>query len=104
MAISQASQDEQAARLRQEQELIDRWIELSPRAPGYAEVVVADYGVSVWLLVNIWLHADGDIAAVMQHYDLPEEAVRAVLAYYRRHKALIDAKILIEDDILADPR
>jgi hypothetical protein len=35
----------------------------------------------------------GDVGRVARGYELPEEAVRAVIAYYRRHQAAIDARI-----------
>jgi hypothetical protein len=37
--------------------------------------------------------ADGDIGGVAADYRLPREAADAALAYYKRCKALIDARI-----------
>jgi len=75
-------------------ELIARYIELDPRHrwPGGARL--RDSGVHVWALVGHWRYAtDGNAAAVAHDYDLPEEAVRAALAYYERHKGAIDARL-----------
>ncbi len=104
MAVTRTSEQEREEQVRREQTLIERWIEPRNGKPGHAESVVAGYGVSVWALVNRWLHADGDVAQVMASYDLPEDAMRAVLAYYRRHKAVIDARILLEEDMWGDRR
>jgi uncharacterized protein (DUF433 family) len=35
-----------------------------------------------------------DVAQVAADYALPSEAVEAAMAYYRRHKDLIDARIV----------
>lgn len=35
----------------------------------------------------------GDVTRVAEDYRLPREAVEAVLAYYRQHKPLIDARV-----------
>jgi uncharacterized protein (DUF433 family) len=45
---------------------------------------------------------DGDIDRVAQSRDLSVEAIRAAIAYYERHKELIDAKILVEDAAFVD--
>jgi uncharacterized protein (DUF433 family) len=38
---------------------------------------------------------DGDVAQLAAAYALPREAVEAALAYYHRHKELIDARIAL---------
>ncbi len=75
------------------QDLISRYIEEDPRYPGPNEARIIGYGVSVWALVGYLRTADGDVERVAADYDLPVEAVEAALAYYRRHKAAIDAQI-----------
>jgi hypothetical protein len=85
-------------RLAAEAELIKRWIEPHPRKPGRAEAVLVKYGVSVWVLINLWESVDGDVMEVARIYDLPEEAERAALAYYRQNKYLIDARIALYND------
>lgn len=76
-----------------EQELIERWIEPNPHRPGRDEARLRDYGVSIWALVGYWEAVGRDLARVAHDYRLPEEAVRAALAYYRRSRAVIDARI-----------
>ena len=85
-------------RLAAEAELIKRWIEPHPHKSGRAEAVLVQYGVSIWVLINYWESVDGDIMEVARVYDLPAEAVRAALAYYRQNKYLIDARIALYDD------
>ena len=75
--------------------LIERYVEPSPHKPGEAEARLRDYGVSVWALVEYWYGVDFDKAAVARDYELPPEAVDAALAYYKAHKALIDARIAL---------
>lgn len=76
-----------------EQGLIARWIEQNPHRPGVGEARVIGYCVPVWALVGYRLMVDGDAERVADDYDLPQEAVTAALAYYRRHRAVIDARI-----------
>ncbi|MBI3976946.1 MAG: DUF433 domain-containing protein [Chloroflexi bacterium] len=76
-----------------EQALIERYVEPSPYRAGAAEARLRDYGVSVWALVAHYQAAGGDIDRVAADYELPRKAVQAALAYYRRHKASIDARI-----------
>lgn len=75
--------------------LIERYIEPNPHKPGEAEARIRDYGVSVWALVEYWYGVDFDKAQVAREYALPPEAVAAALAYYKAHKALIDARLLL---------
>lgn len=74
-------------------ELVARWIEQNPDRPGLGEARVVGYGVPVWALVGYRLMVDGDADRIADDYDLPREAVVAALAYYRRHRAVIDARI-----------
>lgn len=73
--------------------LIARYIDESPVYGGIADARLRDYGVSVWALVAYYLAADGSIDVVAHDYDVPREAVQAVLAYYRRHQCFVDARI-----------
>ncbi|HET8629072.1 MAG TPA: hypothetical protein VFL91_16745 [Thermomicrobiales bacterium] len=76
-----------------EQDLIARWVERNPHRPGIAEARVVGYGVPVWALAGYLLMVEGDAERVAGDYDLPRDAVAAALAYYRRHQAVIDARI-----------
>jgi uncharacterized protein (DUF433 family) len=90
-------------RLQQDQQLIDRLIEPHNRKRGYAESVIAGNGTSVWVVIHDWL-SDGDRQRVLSNWGLSEEALVAVIAYYRQHKYVIDARITLEEDSWNDPR
>jgi uncharacterized protein (DUF433 family) len=81
-----------------DQALIDRYLDLSD-AEGPtgqpARARVRGHGVHVWAIVDHLRLVEGDIARVAELYRVPREAVLAVEAYYARHKAAIDAYVLI---------
>ena len=72
--------------------LIERYIGPNPHRPG-VEHAVEEGGVSVWALVAHWRRVGENVRQVAADYDLPTEAVKAALAYYRRHAAAIEARI-----------
>jgi len=74
-------------------QLIERHIELNPHKPWLAEARLKQSGVAVWALVGHLPAVDGDVDRVAAEYAIPREAVEAALAYYRRHQALIDARL-----------
>lgn len=73
-----------------EDQLITKWIEPNPRRLGADEAQLAHYGVSVWALVGYLSAMDWNVAAVARSFGLPPEAVEAAIAYYQRHRAIID--------------
>ena len=78
-----------------EHALISRYIVTDRNGRGPDEASLARYGVSVWALVAYLTANKLDPAQVAADYDLPEDAVEAALAYYRCHKEIIDARILL---------
>lgn len=74
-------------------EVIARCIEENPWHPGPADVRLIESGVPVWALAGQYLAGAGDVAEIAADYALPCEAVEAALAYYRRHQAVIDARL-----------
>ena len=75
-------------------DLIEQYIREDPEWPGPAEARIAGYGVPVWALIGYYRVVNADLSRVATDYDLPEDAVRAALAYYRRHQEEIDARLL----------
>lgn len=75
--------------------LIQCYIEPNPHKPGAAEARLRKSGVSVWAIVDYWYGVNFDKTQTAQDYDLPAEAVDAALAYYKKHKALIDARLAL---------
>jgi uncharacterized protein (DUF433 family) len=82
---------------RTDEDLIARYIVPHPTKTGVDQAVLAGYNVSVWALVGYLRGTDGTIERVATDYDLPIEAVEAAMAYYRRHQALIDSRIAVND-------
>ncbi|MBM3223388.1 MAG: DUF433 domain-containing protein [Candidatus Tectomicrobia bacterium] len=74
--------------------LIECYIEANACYPTQDEARLKKYGVAVWAVIA-HLHAiGGNVALVAQDYALPKEAVEAAIAYYHKHKHLIDARIV----------
>src|SRR5579871_5703667 len=81
--------------------LVSRYIEV-PTDTGPGGARLADYGVDVWVLIVYFQHAaEHDAAAVAQAYQIPIEAVEAAIAYYARHREIIDAAIAVNLDFAA---
>ena len=76
-----------------DQALIAKYLEPNPNRPGPADWWLKDYGVSVWALVGYWLTVGQDVERVAAAYAVPPEAVAAALAYYRRNREIIDARL-----------
>jgi len=73
--------------------LIEHYVEPNPHHAGPADVRLREYCVPVWALIGYWKAAEGDVERVAADYRLPREAVEAAIAYYKRNKAVIDARI-----------
>lgn len=65
-------------------------IVLDPHRPGVERARLTDHGIAVWALIGYMGGEDGDVARTAEDYGIPEEAVRAALASYRRHRSVID--------------
>ena len=81
-----------------EAELIARYIKPHPSDRGRAYAWFPAYGHSVAAIVRGIRGREGDIGQTAADWEMPEEAVRAAIAFYRRHREFIDARILLEDD------
>ena len=83
-------------------QLIARWIEKDPSRPGPANARITDHGASVWALIG-YLRAVGDDSSRVAHdYALPDEAIAAAIAYYKRNRAVIDARLTANATPLPD--
>ncbi|HLI27519.1 MAG TPA: hypothetical protein VKZ60_10625 [Chloroflexota bacterium] len=77
-----------------EETLIAEYIEEHPGFPGPADAWLRESGVPVWALVAYYHGAAAyDAGRVAEDYEVPLAAVEAALAYYRRHRSLIDNRI-----------
>jgi len=73
--------------------LIEQYVEPNPYKAGASEACLRETGVSIWALIEYWYGVNFDTARVARDYKLSPEAVEAALAYYRAHKAAIDARL-----------
>lgn len=75
-----------------DEELITMHIE-----PGSAdsEARLRQSGVPVWALIGQLEIAQGNVDQVAEDYAVSRQAVEAAVVYYRRHKAAIDARLLL---------
>jgi uncharacterized protein (DUF433 family) len=71
----------------------DRLAEENTVAVLDAKRLMEQHIVPIWAIVGHWRAVDEDGARVAQSYRIPREAVEAALAYYRRHAAVIDARL-----------
>lgn len=76
-----------------EKELIAKYIEPNPNKPGADEVRIKGYLMPVWALVGDYRGQGGNISAVASGYRVPVEVVEAALAYYRKHREVIDNRL-----------
>ena len=77
--------------------LIAEYIELNPDRPGLDHARLKEFGVAVWALIGYLRGADDDIDGVAADYEVPREAVLAAIAYYERHRALLDHRIAVNN-------
>ncbi|MGH2585195.1 MAG: hypothetical protein ACRDJE_09795 [Dehalococcoidia bacterium] len=76
-----------------DEELIAKHIEPNPNKPGADEVRIKGYLTPVWALIGDYRGQGGDIGAVARGYRVPVEVVEAALAYYRKHREIIDNRL-----------
>ena len=91
-----------------EEQLIARYIKPHPHKHGRAYAYLFDFGPSVSAIIRALQAGNGEVAETAASWNVPEDAVRAAIAFYRRHREYIDARHLLEDDQfeseLAEPR
>lgn len=77
-----------------EEALIQREIEFDRYSPGPADARLRRSGVHVWAIIGYYLFGTNrDEGAVARDYGLSSEEVDAALAYYDRHRAVIDGRL-----------
>ena len=91
---------------RDDERLIDRYIDpdTGRYAHGRADARLRESGTHVWALIGHLRAVVGEesdqptpeaIGQLAEDYGLDRGAVKAALAYYRRYKALIDARLTL---------
>jgi uncharacterized protein (DUF433 family) len=76
-----------------DEELIARYIEPNPHKPTLAEAWLKESAIPVWALIGSLPGVDHDPGALAEAFGIPIEAVQAALAFYDRHRSLIDARL-----------
>jgi len=76
-----------------DEELIKKYVREDPVFPGAAEARIAEYGVPVWALIGYLKAVGGDVERVVHDYDVSGEVMRAAVAFYRRNRSAIDARL-----------
>jgi uncharacterized protein (DUF433 family) len=74
-------------------ELMRTWLQDHPHRVSPWDVVVVPRFVSVWAIIGQVEASLGDLDDVAEAYEIPIDAVRAALAYYRRFPEVIEARI-----------
>ena len=82
-----------------EQRLIEQHVDLdTDRYPGgRADARLRESGVSVWAIVAFLDVYEGNLDKVIEHFELSREEIEAALAYYRRNKRYVDARIILNE-------
>ena len=86
--------------------MIDKYVEQSPHELGRESARLKEHGISVVALVTALLYHGGDLYAVADAYEIPDEAVRAAIWYYGNNKQVVDARLLLNwaiDEPVNDP-
>jgi uncharacterized protein (DUF433 family) len=86
--------------------MIDKYIEQSPYELGRESARLKGRRLSVATLVTSLLYHGGDLYAVADAYEIPDEAVRAAIWYYGQNKQVLDARLLLDwaiDEPVTDP-
>lgn len=82
-----------------EQQLIEKHIDLDYDRYPYrrADAWLRESGVSIWVIIRSLAMYHGDRDEVARDFDLSQEEIDAALAYYRRHKKYVDARIVLDE-------
>lgn len=80
-----------------EADLIARYIGPKSGDEGRAYARLDATGPSVSAIIRS-LMGNPSVAATAATWNVPEDAVRAAIGFYRRYRAYVDARILLEDD------
>lgn len=74
-------------------ELIELYVDASPSVGGAAEARLRRSWVPVWAVIGQIPVAGNNVESLAEAYDIPAEEAEAALAYYRRHRDVIDARL-----------
>lgn len=78
--------------------LIARYIAPRPHDDGRANAYLPEFGYRVATLIGYLQSVDNDARETTSFYQIPEDAMCTVIAFYRQNRAVIDARILLDVD------
>lgn len=80
--------------------LIERYLEphSDPRKAGYSWYRLKERGVPVWAIIGALMPNGANADAVAEDYGVSREAVEAAQSFYRQHREVIDARILLNTE------
>jgi len=70
-------------------------IVLDPHRLGRHHARVEPFGVAIWAVIAHLQGVNGSVTETARNYELPEEVVRAAIAYYQEDPRFIDAFLLL---------
>ena len=72
--------------------LIDAYVDFPRQRSDPGDARLAGYGYPVWIVIDALAATDQDLPRVAREYELPEDAVKVAVAFYRRYRDAIDAR------------
>lgn len=77
---------------------LDAMIEQDPRRPGRDNARLRDRGHHVWAIIDYLQGRNWDIERTKADWGLSDAEVRAAIRYFDKHRDLIEARILLENE------
>jgi uncharacterized protein (DUF433 family) len=86
-----------------EEELISRYIEPNPHKSTLAEAWLVGSAIPVWAIIGSVPGIGDDPSALAGAFGVSVDEIRAALAFYARHRSLIDARLAENEPVVAWP-
>ena len=81
----------------EEEQLIEKFIGLDNELYGGRADARLKSGPSIWAIVSYLDIYKGDLEEIAGHFDISQDEIDAALAFYRRNKKYIDARIIVNE-------
>jgi uncharacterized protein (DUF433 family) len=81
----------------------DALVEQDVYEPGRHNARLTESGTHVWAIIAYLQGSDWDIPETARAYRVSEASVRAAIDYYERYRNLIDAELLLQDEVQNAP-
>ncbi|HEY7036973.1 MAG TPA: DUF433 domain-containing protein [Thermomicrobiales bacterium] len=77
---------------------LDALVVQDPHRSGRDNARLRDHGTQVWVIIDYLQGRNWDIETTKSDWDLSDADIRAAIRYYERHRDLIEARILLENE------